>query len=114
MNFRLRGGQGAGEGIVKEFGLCVYTLPYLKWITNKDLVYSTGNSAQCYVASWMGREHGEEYTCICMSESLCCPPEAITVLFSARLQYKIKSLKKRKKKCHCGEDTTPVLTCAPK
>ena len=33
----------------------MYTLLYLKWITNKDLLYSTGNSAQCYVAAWMGR-----------------------------------------------------------
>ena len=23
-------------------------------IINKDLLYSTGNSAQCYVAAWMG------------------------------------------------------------
>ena len=33
---------------------------YLKWITNKDLLYSTGNSAQCYVAAWMGGESGGE------------------------------------------------------
>ena len=38
----------------------MYTLLYLKWITNKDLLYSTGNSAQCYVASWMGEEFGGE------------------------------------------------------
>ena len=30
----------------------MYTLLYLKWITNKDLLYSTGNSAQCYMAAW--------------------------------------------------------------
>ena len=29
-----------------EFGIDMYTLLYLKWITNKDLLYSTGNSAQ--------------------------------------------------------------------
>ena len=34
---------------------------YLKWITNKDLLYSTGNSAQCYVEAWMGGEFGEEW-----------------------------------------------------
>ena len=45
-----------GEGIVKEFGMDMYMLLYLKWITNKDLLYSTGNSAQYYVAAWMGRE----------------------------------------------------------
>ena len=32
----------------------MYTLLYLKWITSKDLLYSTGNSAQCHVAAWMG------------------------------------------------------------
>ena len=26
----------------------MYTLLYLKWTTNKALLYSTGNSAQCY------------------------------------------------------------------
>ena len=34
------------EGIVREFGMDVYTLTYLKWITNKDLRCNTGNSAQ--------------------------------------------------------------------
>ena len=35
-----------------------YTLLYFKWITNKDLLYSTGNTAQYYVAAWMGGEFG--------------------------------------------------------
>ena len=37
---------GVGGGIDWEFGIDMYTLLYLKWITNKDLLYSTGNSAQ--------------------------------------------------------------------
>ena len=36
-------------GIVREFGNDIYTVLYLKWITNMDLLYSTGNSAQYYV-----------------------------------------------------------------
>ena len=48
-----------GEETVREFGIDMYTLLYLKWITNKDLLYSTGNSAQCYVPAWMGEELGE-------------------------------------------------------
>ena len=40
-----------GEGIVRESGMDRYTLLYLKWITNKDLLYSTGNSAQCYATA---------------------------------------------------------------
>ena len=39
----------------------MYTVLYLKWITNKDLLYSTGNSAQCYVAAWMGEGFGGEW-----------------------------------------------------
>ena len=40
-----------GEGIVRDFGKVMYTVLYLKWITNKDLFYSTWDSAQCYVAA---------------------------------------------------------------
>ena len=47
------------KGIVREFGMDMYTLLYLKWITNKVLPNSTWNSAQCYVAAWIGVEFGE-------------------------------------------------------
>ena len=52
------------EGIVRELGINMYTLLYLKWITNQGLLYSMGNSGQCYVAAWMGGESGEKgYMC---------------------------------------------------
>ena len=38
----------------------MFTLLYLKWITNKDLLYSTENSAEYYVAAWMGEGFGVE------------------------------------------------------
>ena len=41
--------------------MAMYTLLNLKWITNKDLLYSTWNSAQCYVAASMGGEFGREW-----------------------------------------------------
>ena len=53
--------RGRVERRDREFGLDMYTLLYLKWITNKDLLYNTGNSAQCYVAAWMGGEFGGEW-----------------------------------------------------
>ena len=57
-NLRLpRGRMGERD---RELGTNVYTLLYLKWATNKDLLYSTGNSAQCYVAAWMGGAFGGE------------------------------------------------------
>ena len=46
--------RGEGGGIVTKFGKVMYTLLYSKWITNKDLLYSTWNSAHCYVPAWMG------------------------------------------------------------
>ena len=44
----------------RESGMDMYTLLYLKCIINKDLLYSTWNSTQCYVAAWMGGEFGGE------------------------------------------------------
>ena len=46
---------------MREFEINMYTLLYLKCITNKDLLYSTGNCAQCYVAAWMGKDLGREW-----------------------------------------------------
>ena len=60
-----------------------YTLLYLKWIINKDILYSTQNSAQCYVAAWMRGEvggeepEGEMDTCICLAELHCCSAKTI-------------------------------------
>ena len=55
--------------IFRAFGMDMYTQIYLQWITNKDLLYSTGDSAQCYVAAWMGGEFGGEWihVCVCLS-----------------------------------------------
>ena len=39
----------------------MYPLLYLKWITNKDLSYNPRNSAQCYLAVWMGGEFAGEW-----------------------------------------------------
>ena len=44
-------GEGKGGGIVRELAVDMYTLPYLKWITNKDLLYSTENYAQYSVTA---------------------------------------------------------------
>ena len=60
-NLRLPLGKECGEGIVTESGIDMCTLLYLKWITDKVLLYSTSNSAQCYVAAWMGGESGGEW-----------------------------------------------------
>ena len=72
--------------MVTEFGMDMYTWLYLKCITNKNLLYSTGNSGQCYVATWMGGKfggvgvRGRMDSCICMTESLHCPSDTIKAL----------------------------------
>ena len=49
------------ERVVRELGGTCTHLQYLKWITNKDLMYSTWNSAQCYMAAWRGEQFGREW-----------------------------------------------------
>ena len=34
-------GKGGRAGIIRKFGIDMYTLLYLKWVINKDLLYST-------------------------------------------------------------------------
>ena len=56
--------KGKNEGAVgnREFVMDMYTLLYLKWIINKDLLCITGSSAQWYVGvAWMGGEFGGEW-----------------------------------------------------
>ena len=60
MNLWLPGMEGWEEGLGWEFGIDIFTLLYLKQITNKDLLNSTGNSAQFYVKTYIGKEFEEE------------------------------------------------------
>ena len=54
-----------GEGIVREFGMDMHTLLYLKWITSKSLLYSIGNSAQLmWQPGWEGSLGENEYMCM--------------------------------------------------
>ena len=57
-----RDGEGVGKGHR-------HTLLYSKWTMNRDLLYSTWNSAQCYVPAWMF-----------VAGSLLCSPETTTML----------------------------------
>ena len=50
---------GVGEGIIREFGKVTYTLQYSKWITTKDLLYSTRISTLCYEPAWKRGGLGE-------------------------------------------------------
>ena len=57
-----------GDGMVRESGMDMYTLLYLKWIICKGLLYSACDSAQGYVAAWIGGGLGRMKTYTRMAE----------------------------------------------
>ena len=67
------GGEGCGRGIVREFGIDMYTLLYLKWITNNDQLYSTENCIQYLVMTYNGKETEKEciYACVHIYIPIC-------------------------------------------
>ena len=74
-------GEKNGKGIIREFGIDVYTILYLKRIINKDPLCITGEFCSVLCGNLDGRGVWERMdACICMAESLCCAPETITTL----------------------------------
>ena len=70
------------EEIVRWFGMDMYTLLYLKWITNKDLLGSTWNPCSMLCGSLDGKGVWERMdTCIGKAESLYYSPGIITTWF---------------------------------
>ena len=53
-----------GERINWEFGIDIYTLLYIKEITNKGSMYSSGNSAQYSVITKIGKESEKRWVFI--------------------------------------------------
>ena len=69
----------------------VYTM-YLKWLTHKDRLYRTGNTAQC-PGSLDGRGvWGRMDACTCRAESLHCSSETITTILIGYLAHLVKNL----------------------
>ena len=75
--------EGWGEGIVREFGVDMYTHCYrLKWITNKYLLLQHRELCLVLFGSLGGRGVWKRMdACICVAKSLCCPPETVITLF---------------------------------
>ena len=55
---RLRGRDGLGV-----WDWHVHTL-YMEWMVDRDLLYSTGNSTQYSVITYMGKESEKERICV--------------------------------------------------
>ena len=84
--------------IVREFEINIYTLLYLKQITSKVVLYSTGKrSAQYHVATWMGGEFvGERIHIHIWLGHSTVSLELSQHCRSATHQCKIKSYKRKK------------------
>ena len=64
-----------------EFGISRCRLVYIEQITNKNLLYSTGNSTPYSVMAYMGKASKKRVdVCICITDSLRCIPETNTTL----------------------------------
>ena len=61
--------------ISQDYGINRYTLLHIKQISNKDLLYNTGNNIQYLVITYNGK-YSEKNT----SELLCCLPKLNTAL----------------------------------
>ena len=73
--------EGWGKGVVREFGIDMYPLLYLKWITDKGLLLHSTRDCSMLHGSLDGRGvWGRKDTCICMAELLCCASETIILL----------------------------------
>ena len=90
-------GQGWEEGLVRQLGMDVYTLLYLKWITSKDLLSSTGTLLSVmWLPGWEGNL-GEMDSFVCSAESLQWSPETITTLSVYQLYPQYKTNKNKPK-----------------
>ena len=69
-------GEEVGGGLNQEYGSEIYTLLKIKWIHNKNLLHSTGNSLQYLTIIYNGKESEK----INITQSLCCAPETNTIL----------------------------------
>ena len=68
-------GEERGEETIREFGINMYTLLYLKWIINKDLLYSTEVSLYLYIV-WYCFYFVITFIRLRASEGLCLSSEA--------------------------------------
>ena len=77
-------GRGSERGKDWEFGINRYKLLYIEWISNKVLLYSTGNYIHYPMISHDEEEYEEEldiYIYIYNTISLCCTSEINTTLY---------------------------------
>ena len=72
---------GAEQGELNwKLVIDMYTVLYIKQITNKNLLYSAGNSTQHSAMAYAGKESKTVGICMHIIHSLCSIPETNTAL----------------------------------
>ena len=94
--------KGKGSGMInQEVGINIYTLLYIKQITNKDLLYSKEKYTQQFVITYKRKESEKEDMYVCITESLCCTPETNTTLKKKHIMKRGKNQKNWKAVAFC-------------
>ena len=96
MNLQLPGGVGE-RGIVREFGMDMYTLKYLKWVTNKDLFVQHMELCPMLYGSLDRSGVWWRTQAVYVAESLFCSPETTTTLLTGYVPMKDKKFKRKNK-----------------
>ena len=73
---------GIFQARVLEWGAIAFSNIHatLYEIDNEELLYSTGNSTQYSVMTYMGTESRKLWICTCITDSICCVSETNTTL----------------------------------
>ena len=81
-------GEGWGKGIVREFGMDMYKLLYLKWITNKDLRLAQGTLLNVvWQPGWERSSEENQFNSVAQScRTLCDPMDCKTPGFPVHHQ----------------------------
>ena len=89
-------GEGWLEGLVREFGIDIYTLLYLKWITNSRITYCRAHGTLLNVMWQPGCEGrmGENGYMYIIVESFCYLSETITTFLISYTPISNKKFKK--------------------
>ena len=89
-------GEEGGSGMDRELGVGRCKLLDLEWISNENLLYSTGNYIQSLGIDLNGRQHEKKNAYIGMTESLCCTAEIDT---APSINYTLMKIKFKRNYC---------------
>ena len=102
-----KGNRGCGMNWEIDIDICTLLILCIKWITNENLLYSTGNPTPCSLVTLTGRKSrkgsGGGSICICIADLLGCTVETNNI---------VKQLYSKKKKRGMSEGNLTYCKCS--